>query len=691
MQIATKRTVIEWTRNGIARVVDRSTGHTYFEAVANAAIGFHITVPTPTWSSRAATSADAETFDEAEHPDGATFRYADFKVGGERIDLQADVSVRIAPDADEIRLRLTIINRESEAVAGVCFPWLNGWASPGDPARDRVLLGPGVAPFNPASLASDWRIAWANGFGEETAADFPTRTHVPWMDISGERGGLSFINYQHLPRQCYSAAKNLAGFNGATCLPSLFWGFHAYIPPGREWDSPEIGIAVHDGDWHQTADRYRTWVGSTIPSAPPNRRLRESIGSLHVWFEGFDGSPHNAVTDLPRIAAAARDFGVRELCVWDRLTMGVYGTAYEPEEDVLKYPAAKKAALSNAIRTAVEAGSDVSALINFRLMNPLRQVYQAECMAGDLQETLLGTRKVEAWPVTHIPGKFYPTSHLGPGCHVFSPFSRNYRRRVARLIDEYLDFGYTSLFYDQPFESLPDYSRKDDGGDPELTYAAVLDVIRDAREHLQRRRPDATIMGEQCDVFGSAVIDQWMTWQWSDHPQGLQLLRQMHYTLPGTIFNCVISVDSGAPHAAFGLACQAFAMGLHLFLAVNALTGTLGDAPGLGAYVRQLAGLRQHCAERTVHGRFRDDQEFTIDTDDGLVAYSYDSPSGPAIIVAAPRQAGSAVIRLQRAAFTHPGSPGAGKMVTLDIEEREMSGDTQTFVLRQNEVQVWLP
>ncbi|MCF7837382.1 MAG: hypothetical protein K9N49_02020 [Candidatus Marinimicrobia bacterium] len=691
MKITAKQSAIEFTRDGISRLGDPASKRTYFEAGADSAKWFHLIVPTPTWSSRAVTPAEAGTFELSEQADGKILRYADFTVAGQQVALQVDVFVTAPAGADEIRLKLSVVNRGCEAVTGACFPWLVGWQSPGDPARDRVLLGPGAAPVAPAALSADWRIAWANGFGEEREGNFPVQTHVPWLDISGEKGGVSFINYQSHPRQCYSAIKNLAGFQGAACTPALFWGFYAYIPAGQEWTSPEIGIATHNGDWHRTADRYRAWAETRIPPAPVNRRLRESIGSLHVWFEGFDGSQHNAVADLPRIAAEARNCGVHELCVWDRLTMGVYGTAYQPEEDVLAYPAEKKAALAKAIQAAVYAGSDVSALINFRLMNPLRQVFQVEHLAEDMQATLLGTGKIETWPVAHIPGKFYPTAHLGPGCQVFSPFSEKYRRRVARLIAEYLDFGYTSLFYDQPFEYLPDYSRKEAGGVPEMTYAATLDLIRNARDQLKHRHPDAAIMGEQCDVFGSEVIDQWMTWAWSDHPNGLQMLRQMHYALPTTVFNCVISVDSGAPQAACGLACQAFAMGLHLFLAVDALTGTLGDVPELGAYVRQLAELRKHCAARTVHGRFRDDQGFTIETGDGLVAYSYDSPAGPALIVAAPRQAGSAVIRLEREAFAHPGNPRAGRIVSLDLLESATSGDTGIFELKQNEARVWLP
>ena len=104
-------------------------------------------------------------------------------------------------------------------------------------------------------------------------------------------------------------------------------------------------------------------------------------------------------------------------------------------------------------------------------------------------------KKIETWPVALIPGKYYPASHVGPACNVFSPFSDKYRQRILKLIDEYLDFGYTSLFYDQPFEYLPDYSRKDKGGSPERTYATLLETIRQVRDKLKEKNPEALIMG----------------------------------------------------------------------------------------------------------------------------------------------------------------------------------------------------
>ncbi len=685
------RTILSLTEHGaVARVTDSKSGHSYFEADQSTARLFHLIAPTPVWSSRSAAAHEADKPVIIEKPDETILRYENLKINGLFANIKVDVSFKLPPGTDEILMTMKVFNHGKEAITGATFPWINGWESPGNPGLNKVTLGPGYAPIDPASLSSDWKLAIANNFGEELAVDYPNLANLPWIDFSGERGGISCINYQREARQCYAGAKNMAGFNPETCIPGIFWGFYAFVQPGEEWESPCVGISVHDGDWHQTADRYRIWAGKSLAPTISNSKLRESIGSSHVFFTAWDGTQFHSVADLPEIAADARRYGVNEFCVWDRLTLGLYGPAYEPEEDLLKYPPEEKEELSKGIRRAVAEGSDVSALINFRLMNPMRNVFKAEKLEDEMQEVLLGTKKVEAWPVALIPGKFWLPAHMGPGCHIFSPFSDKYRQRVLKLMDEYLDFGYTSLFYDQPFEFRPDYSRRTKGGVPELTYEAVLKIIREVSEKIKKKNPNAVIMGEQCDIFASGLIDQWMSWTWSDHPCGIETLRRMHYSLPQSVFNCAISVDSGSPKAALGLASHSFALGLHLFIVINAGTGTLADVPEFGEHILKLANLRKLCAERTVHARFCDTKGFSIKTDAGIVAYSYDSPSGPALIVAAPSQAGSAEIRLDRNYFAHPGHSGGGKLYTFELEEKIITGDIQTIILQKNEVIVWI-
>jgi len=671
------RTTVEINRHGaVTGISDSKSGYTYFASGKSAGSLFHILIPVPTWSSRAilpSLSKAPEIIDDAE---SCLLIYDNMQLNKKPTGIRAELRMVFPPGSDEILVTLRLSNNGRETVAGVVFPWIKGWRSPGNRAYDRIMLGPSYGKVNMDSLPG-WTPAWGNGTYAQNSigASYPQALIVPWIDFSGERGGVSCINYQEEPRNHYaSIIKDMAPDTEG--YPGFLWGFYAYVPPGSNWESPAMGISVHDGDWHRTADRYRKWMDCRIIPAKSSKKFRESIGSQHVFFNYFDGTPVRPYKTLPQIASTGRKYGVRELCVWDRLSLGTY-VRFASGEDLLLYPEGDRKVLTRAIRQAVRAGSDVSALVNFRLMN--KSIKAAEKYEDEMQTALDGSPKMEIYPVSLIPGNF-SAAHLGPYCDCFSPFSEKYRHRVLKKIDEYMKIGYTSLFYDQPFECRPDYSHKHRGGVPEMTYRATLDLIRDVRQRLRKKNPRAIIMGEQCEIFATQIIDQWMCWVWSD--RDIESAIRLHYSCPHTVINCVVDADCG-------LASHAFAAGLHLMLMTKGGFGYLADVPEFALHVRKLSDLRKRCAARTVHARFCESRGFQVESDDNIVAYSYESSEGPALILAAPEHSGRITVHIDRMFFSEPGSPGIGKIFRLDGSESEIKGDIQTFELDKHEVIVW--
>ena len=679
MNITNGRISVEIDENGaIARIMDVEAGHAYFDACEADRRLFHLVVPSQTWSSRSVTAHESILPEIIKNEEGCLLRYDNMEMEGKPTGISAEVSFKTPAGTDEIQISLKLVNNGNETVTTAIFPWINGWQSPGNSSMDRIMPGP-HAEVDSLSLPK-WACAWGNGtLAQEHTRLYPISVQMPWIDFSGENGGVSCINYQRKPRLCFAAVKNMAGHEPGRRL-GMLWGFYAYVPPGSDWESPVVGISVHDGDWHQTADRYRKWMNGWFAPASSKREFRESIGSEHVYFNYFDGTPVRPYESLPAIAAAGRKYGVRELCVWDRLSLGTYGTAYLPDEDMLKYNPEDRQAITQSIHKAVAGGTDVSALVNFRLMNPSLDVFCEENLESEMQLTLGGTKRTYMFSMALIPGCFN-SNHLGPHCNVFSPFSEKYRQRLLRQIQAYLDLGYTSLFYDQPFEAYPDYSRKESGGIPEMTYAATLALIRDVRKKLREKNPNAVIMGEQCDVFGSEIIDQWMTWKWSN--QDIASAIRVHYSIPQTVINCVVDREPG-------LASHAFAAGLHLLLMTKGGTGILADVPEFAEHIRKLAELRKRCANRTVHARFCDTLGLSIETNDKIVAYSYESKAGPAVIIAAPEQAGKIQIHLDRTSFDFYGDTDNGQLFFLNGNVSKVTGDSQEFKLDKHDVLIWI-
>jgi len=249
---------------------------------------------------------------------------------------------------------------------------------------------------------------------------------------------------------------------------------------------------------------------------------------------------------------------------------------------------------------------------------------------------------------------------------------------VLRLTDDYLDLGYTSMFYDQPFEVNPDYGFADRGHRPEHTHRDALALITRVRERVLAGDADAIIIGEECDIF-APMVDLWMSWSFSQ-PSAAGRLALIRYGVPHAMLSWTI--DHEPERAAL-----AFAMGMHLCLMVHGGEGTLADAPELAALTAQLAGLRKATATRTTGARFTDRLGLSIDGDETLVALSYDSPEGPAVIAAAPGQAASGRIAVDRDAFSAAGS--GGELLRLDGSRQATSSDEQELSLAANEVVVW--
>ncbi|MCC6581042.1 MAG: hypothetical protein IT440_11430 [Phycisphaeraceae bacterium] len=666
------------SQGSIAQIKDNQTGRIYFNATETDRRLFHLVVPSPTWRSRPVMSHDCGSPVVEKTASGLVLQYGELHV--ERQDSGICAKVEITPSArgDEVQLSLQLSNQGPHTITSVIFPWLSGWQSPGNPAKD-VLL-PGLFKKLTLNDFPHWFLAWGNGaHGQEHAHEYSSLAGVPWIDFSGEQGGVGLINYQREPRQCFACVKNMAGHDAGHRM-AMFWGFFfAFVPPGGHWASPTMGVSVHDGDWHRTADRYRQWISTWLKPADAPWSFRESIGSEHVVFNSFDGSPIRQYEQLPHVASYAREHGVREICVWDRMSLGTYA-GNSPDEDLLGYSPRDRQRLSQAVHRAAADGSEVSALINFRLANPSMNAFHQEGLEDEMQRNLDGTPRVENSAVARIPGHFV-TPYYGPSCHIFSSFSEKYQQRVLRKIDEYIDLGYTSLFYDQPFEQGADYGRIDRGCMPEMTYAALVDLLRQVRTKMREKHPHALIFGECCDIHASQFIDQWMHWYWSNYDFDWAV--RVHYAMPHTVVHCVVDRE-------IGLASRAFAAGLHLLVMTRGGEGTLADVPAFAEHIRKLSALRRRCADRTVHARFNDVQGLTLDTSSGLIAYSYDSRSGPAVIVAAPDKTGAATIAVDRSAFSHPGHPAQGRLYFLDGNDQHTDGDTITLDLKQYDVAVWV-
>jgi len=637
---------------------------------------FRVVAPSDAWWSCHADSQDQEAVEPGRDGDAATVRFADLVAAdGCRTGIGADVRVEPSDAADELLFTLRLVNRGARTVTEVIFPWLAAWHGYGGSGRDRFALG-ACRFLDPYAFPTPAGNIYARNH-QRVGTSYPVELYAPWADISGPQGGLSYLNYMPTSQNGYFCIENLAGYGNDYRL-AFGWAHTVALRPGETWTSPPIGVAVHGGDWHETADRYSAWLDAHHPPDYGRPRVRAGIGFQNVFFRGFDGTPFRDLETIPEVAATGRRYGVDMLCVWDALTLGNY--ARRDPHDLTDYPRDEREALRRGLEQAEAAGTRTCALINFRHPNvPLHLSDPA--LQRQIQRRYDGTARTENWSGAHDHGRLL-VPWMGPESYVYSPFSSEHRDRVLRLTRDYLDLGYTSMFYDQPFEHHPDYGFMAQGHRPETTHDAALRLIAEVRDLLLGNDPQAVIIGEECDALATPSVDLWMSWSISQMSRRDEAA-MMRYAIPHTMLSWVLSNE-------LERAGLAFALGMYLCLMVHGAEGTLDDEPRLAEHVAALARLRGATAARTVMARFRDRRGLELDADEGLCAYAYESEAGPALIVAAPGASGRGALTVHRDAFGAPGDPDAGTLHRLDGSRERTTGDTLELALGENEVAVWV-
>lgn len=674
------RIVVDPRTGSVDRIEDAVSGLVHVDAPGQGRADgrlLRVLSPAAEWFSRHADSHEQAPPGVAGEGGGVRIRYPDLACGGERLGISADALLAPGEAPDEIRFSLRLENHGSAEVNAVFFPWIGGWRGVGGPGRDEMVVG-ASASLDPHGLPRPGGPSYARA-RQRIGFPFPVTMYLPWMDISGPGGGLSLANQMPRALNGMLVVENLAGYGPGLHL-AFGWEHPVVIRPGEAWEAPPFGIAVHAGDWHETADRYKRWMGANLLpplTCPDTRRM---IGFQNVFFRGFDGAPIRDLSELGAVAAAGRRHGVRHLCVWDELTLGNY--ARHGSRDLTDYTEAEREAFRTGLQAARAEGSNVSALVNFRHPNPMRSLTDA-AVTGQVKRCYDGTLQTENWSGSHYHGSLF-VKHLGPESYIYSPFSPAYQERVMRITGEYLALGYNSMFFDQPFEVMPDYGFIESGHKPETTHAAALDLIARVRRVLHGNDPQALMIGEECDPFASQWIDLWMSWSLSDLG-AVKRATRIRYAIPWTMLCWMVDTEVDR-------ACAAFALGMPLCLCVHGGEATLDAEPQLARHVAAQARLRDRCAARTALGEFRDNRGIEVDADEGFLACAYDSPDGPAVVVAAVGRTASGAVTLEPSAFVGPVNEGAqGVLCRLDGTEEPTSGETHHCVLKKNEVAVWMP
>ncbi|MFH1615140.1 MAG: hypothetical protein ABIG61_08675 [Planctomycetota bacterium] len=317
---------------------------------------FTLIVPRDGWHSRYADNTISPPPQIRKSGKGLVLKWNSLSCVEGRLPIAAEVSIESCGD-DEFIFTIKVANRGESEITDVWFPQISGWEGQGGKGKDKLVYV-GSGSIDPYMFPMNKGMTYIRC---HQRLNFPSvYTYTPWIDLSGPKGGISYMSYHEQAKNYSFAFENLAGHNPGL---NLCFGIAHYtrIEKGQTWQSPPMGISVHAGDWRDTADRYNNWVDTWYVPADTPGWAREAIGFQNIFFRSFDGAPVRPLESMPQVARIGKKYGVNHLCVWYYNSLGNYSRLGNP--DILDYSEKEKRILRKALAQCKKEGLRTSVLI----------------------------------------------------------------------------------------------------------------------------------------------------------------------------------------------------------------------------------------------------------------------------------------------------------------------------------------
>lgn len=261
-----------------------------------------------------------------------------------------DLVYTITLHEDYVSFKSRLTNHFNKPVAEFWFPRLGGWTQFGN-NRDALLATPNYNRNSRHEVSLFKNFPGGRGLGAEAAEwaqGYPGMV-MPWWDIYDEasKKGLYLGYHDSIFRfstwHTYLMPDNSGG-KDAWLTPEQSGGEpvglifshirYPYIQSGETLDDGEFIIRIHDGDWHQGSQFYRSWFLSHFPFDKSASWLRKESS----WFTSIIYQPEDKIIADYKLyeqwTQDARKFGINcyELIGWQNGGLERNYPNYTPEE-----------------------------------------------------------------------------------------------------------------------------------------------------------------------------------------------------------------------------------------------------------------------------------------------------------------------------------------------------------------------
>ncbi len=212
---------------------------------------------------------------------GSNGAQADFRLK----ELPVQVTINIKMSADGAAHFTAALQNDSERkIMAFTLPMIYGVCPAAEP--EQLTL---VSPYICGRIIPDA----VKSSGCQTT--YPGRGVMGWVDLSGERGGVYLATHDQSSTGTRIMALPAPGPSFDMSLTK-----EIVVTPQRQWRCPEAVLAVHQGDWHASADRYRAWAQSWMRRPDLPQWIREADGWVLMGVQ--NGIPFRRIPDIFRSA-----------------------------------------------------------------------------------------------------------------------------------------------------------------------------------------------------------------------------------------------------------------------------------------------------------------------------------------------------------------------------------------------------
>ncbi len=560
-------------------------------------------------------------------------------------DIKLTYSVMVSPHSRETIWKIKVRNLEKDSVVkAVLFPCVFG-VYLGDTWKDDVL----IYPFNagekvenpvelyeqePAIIGWKWQeykyVYHINGIGTQRMEDgayarefkYSGPASMMWLDYYDSQNGLYLASYD----ECFPvSAIHAETFGGKRPGMGFFTVKYPEIQPGEEWESAPFALAVHEGDWHWGAERYRTWRESCTGEAAVKlpEWFKKSAGLVaHYDFKYQDGEVVHHFTDIPSLYKQAKEFGLDHILIsgWHKDGFDHGFPMYTPDTEV-----GTEDELASNVKSIKEAGGHVTFYVNSQLCNvKYEELEDLRNHAGVMGED------------GKINGDNYGDKEIG--FSVMCCQAERWRKHLANAVEYLIDkAGADGVYLDQLGMAKPQFCyNQQHNHHPSSWNEGYKKLLKEINSKYESSSLPSIFYEGVSDIHGNQVCGQLISTFFYYHNGAFPEMYK--YTFPEQVLVDMVYPSRNqimrpvhVSQVSREMINKAFILGSYFWIYDLEEDNTFSKDPEQMGYLKQVIRLRKFWLESFGRGIFRD--TVGLEFDPGILsAKRYEMNDGAALI-----------------------------------------------------------